>query len=166
MIAGVERSRSLLLRLSLGVFVAAASGCSAAPDGLALRLVTVDSAGPRDPWGKAVSDIDGDGLPDLVVGGHGSQPPGLFQRLLNKIGILQRAWPDQGLLVWYQSPTWRRQVISDHYRIRTDIEVADVDGDGRNDVLALPDQGLVWFRNPDWTATLIDARKLHDVEAA
>ena len=35
--------------------------------------VIVDRNGPTDPWGKATGDINGDGKPDLIVGGHGGR---------------------------------------------------------------------------------------------
>ena len=35
--------------------------------------VIVNRKGPTDPWGKATGDINGDGRPDLLVGGHGGR---------------------------------------------------------------------------------------------
>ncbi len=128
--------------------------------------VIVDVDGPRGPYGKAVGDVNGDGLVDLVVGGHHPPPLAFWKRLLNKIGLGAYPWPEQGELVWYQNPDWTRHLVSDRYRFRTDVEVADIDSDGRNDLVALTDDGLIWFRNPDWTPTLIDERVLHDVEVA
>ena len=157
---------ALLLALA-GSGMLALSACGAGTDrASALRPITVDADGPRNPWGKGVGDIDGDGRPDLVVGGHGPKPPALLRRVLGKLGFVDSAWSDQSTLVWYQSPGWKPHLVSDRYRIRTDIEVIDVDGDGLNDIVAVTDQGLVWFKNPDWSPTLVDARVLHDVEVA
>lgn len=103
--------------------------------------IVIDAQGPREPWGKTTGDINGDGRPDLVVGGNAG-----------------------GGLVWYQNPTWVRHVISNEPGFRTDIEVVDIDGDGKNDVVALTADTLVWYRNGDWSRTAVDRVKLHDVE--
>ena len=41
------------------------------PRTISFDRVTVHQDGPTAPWGKSVGDIDGNGRPDLVVGGHG-----------------------------------------------------------------------------------------------
>ena len=69
-------------------------------------------------------------------------------------------------MVWYENPTWQKHLVSNQDRYRTDNEVDDIDGDGRNDIVSLSDTGIAWFKNPDWSRTLIDQRKLHDVEVA
>lgn len=160
-------SRLLLALCVLGLVGAVLTGCGASADAptTGWRAVTVDADGPHDPWGKAVGDINGDGLPDMVVGGHGPQVPPLWKRALGKLGLLDDGW-SEGLLVWYESPDWTRHVVSTEFRIRTDIEVADIDGDGRRDIVAVTDAGIVWFRSPDWTPGVIDTRVLHDVEVA
>ncbi len=127
--------------------------------------VRVDDRAPVQSWGKAVGDINGDGRPDLLVGGHEPQPLTIWQRLLRKVHLL----PDdarKGELVWYENPGWHRHVISDRFAIRTDLEVGDIDRDGINDVVVLTDDGLFWLHNPDWTATQVDNRRFHDVELA
>jgi len=126
---------------------------------------TVDADGPQTPWGKTTGDINGDGRPDLIVGGHAQRKPTLKERILRKLGIA----PDiqgKGHLVWYENPNWTPHLISNQYFVRTDLEIGDIDTDGKADLVLLTDVGMLWLKNPGWEPHLIDASKLHDVELA
>ncbi|OUR99159.1 hypothetical protein A9Q81_11305 [Gammaproteobacteria bacterium 42_54_T18] len=136
---------------------------------LSFEHVVVDQNGPRSPWGKAMGDLDNDGLTDLIVGGHKTNTPTIAQKILRKLGL----WDNKSIkgdLVWYQSPSWKKHLISNKYKIRTSINIGDLNNDGHNDIVATTDSGLVWFENPannhhlkQWKAQLIDTNKYHDV---
>lgn len=91
------------------------------------REVVIDAGIAGDV--KAVGDLDGDGRPDLVVGGSIGEDLG-----------------------WYRNPDWRRTVIGKPtVEFTTDGDVGDVDGDSDLDVVVFDgDAGvnLVWFENP------------------
>jgi FG-GAP-like repeat len=98
---------------------------------------------------KAVGDLDGDDLPDVVIG-------------------------TDTQLVWYRAPAWTRTLIAPGANFTTDMQVADVDGDGDLDIV-VPEYDLArleWYRNPrigggTWTAVPIgDGVTAHDVEVA
>ncbi len=79
---------------------------------------------------KLVGDVDGDGQPDLVVGGMKDSEP----------------------LTWYRYPGWEKSVIANAVvEFTTDGEMGDVDGDGDLDIVT-PDgnwgENLVWLENP------------------
>jgi hypothetical protein len=114
-------------------------------------LVDASEARPVDPWAKAVGDLNGDGRPDLIVGGHKS-----------------------GGLVWYENTgdmgVWKLHRVSGAAEFGTDCEVADVDRDGDNDLVVIRD-GLFWFENTDkqggqWIEHRISTEALHDIEVA
>lgn len=78
---------------------------------------------------KLVGDINGDGLPDLIIGGMPGEK-----------------------LNWYRNPDWSKTVIATPLNeFTTDGALGDVDGDGDLDII-VPDgdsgDNLVWFKNP------------------
>lgn len=125
----------------------------------------IDTNGPKSAWGKSIGDVDGDGDLDILVGGHEPRIPDLITRALVKLKLIP--WPSLGgELVWYENPSWRKHVISEDFRIRTDLELGDINNDGSNDVVALTDQGIVAFYGPDWHSEIIDSAIMHDIELA
>jgi len=89
------------------------------PGNLSFQRVVVDKGSVTDPWMKSLGDLDGDGLPDLIVAGA------------------------SGPVVWYQAPLWTRRVISATGGSESGSAVADVDGDGDLDVVV----GKTWYEN-------------------
>jgi hypothetical protein len=103
--------------------------------------------------GINVGDIDGDGRPDLVVGG------------------------DQ-YLIWYHNPDWTPNLIASGYKFAGGamVVVRDMDGDGRLDVLTgrypttdSSQRQMVWYGNTPsgWTAhVLSNTSYCHDMAFA
>ena len=112
----------------------------------------IDANGPAKVWGKGAADMDGDGLTDLLIGSHATFKHGLF---------------------WYRNPDWQRQAISTTALVGTHLEVVDLDGDGKREVVATTDTGGVsgitlFTRTADtWSeSVIISGKKLHEMEIA
>ncbi|MCC6445850.1 MAG: VCBS repeat-containing protein [Armatimonadetes bacterium] len=154
-----------LFLLSLAVnpaILAAIAFAPGHPAPIPFEHIVIDRDTPEGTDCKAAGDIDGDGFPDILLGG-------------NLKG---------GNLVWYRHPDWKKHVI-DTGQFSVDMQVGDVDGDGDLDVVIseayeAPSKGkaLVWYENPrpkgnpatdPWKRHVITASApvdsyIHDVE--
>lgn len=116
---------------------------------LRFESIVVDDDSPRDPHCKGAGDLDGDGFVDLVAASAGD-----------------------GGLYWYRYPAWtKHRIASGSYT--TDLAVADMDGDGSQDVIAPRDGSLTIFRNPGperaavddaWETVTVGEEGAHDVQ--
>jgi FG-GAP-like repeat len=130
MSAKVARSMlkgGLKLLVSVMGLLLTAAGSAAQLDWPSFNSTVIDADNSGDC--KAAGDIDGDQMPDLVVGGM----------------------PAEGLS-WYHYPTWRKTLIArPSQEFTTDCALGDVDADGVLDIV-VPDgesgDNLKWFRNP------------------
>ena len=113
----------------------------------------IDAKGPENPHIKAVGDINGDGLVDVVVASSNGGP-----------------------LVWYESPNWTKHMIAPSGRWSCDAKAVDMDGDGDLDIL-IPEwythDRLEWYENPSpegdpatdpWEHHLIGSPRAHDIK--
>jgi hypothetical protein len=104
----------------------------------------LDSTLVKDCWMKSIGDLNGDGVNELIAGGHESG----------------------GIWAWY-SPHQAREQITGLAGASTDAEVADIDNDGDNDLVAIFDTRVVWFQNPGWKMNIVrDSVVTHDIVVA
>jgi len=103
----------------------------------------------RDPPGSLhditlITDINGDGRADIVIGGSGGEPN----------------------LFWYENPSWQRHIMASAPKLEAGGAVVDIAGNGRPDIVAgqqQPATELYWFECPDdptgpWTRRVIEDR--------
>ncbi len=94
-----------------------------------------------------VGDVNGDGRPDISLAAKGGP----------------QAEPGSGeWFAWWEAPAdptqpWSRHLIAEHQPGATNIQPADVNGDGKTDFIATRghDRGVIWFEAPDWREHVI-----------
>ena len=65
--------------------------------------------------------------------------------------ILQLASFALSTLALAESPSFKEQLIDDKVEIGYGIALADVNGDGKTDILLADKRQIVWYENPSWT---------------
>ncbi|MEO8167212.1 MAG: T9SS type A sorting domain-containing protein [bacterium] len=102
---------------------------------------------------KSVGDVDGDGLPDVIIADNS----GTF-------------------LQWYRAPNWTKYIIEPRSVFTTDMQAGSVLGNGIIDVIVpdYPAQEILWYENPrnsggdpftgQWVKHVIGSADAHDVE--
>ncbi len=121
-------------------------------DELPVRLVTIDKQPPERPYAKIVADFNGDGLPDIAIGGA------------------------KGPLVWYAYPTWKKRLVAEGGYQTVEGEPADIDNDGKADVVIAemhqgtdPDEVRVYLNQGGgltWTREVLSTTGSHDIVLA
>ena len=115
--------------------------------------IVIDAEGPADPHIKAVGDINGDGIPEVIIPSSRGGP-----------------------LVWYEYPNWTKHVIAPAGNWSCYARVLDMDGDGDGDILISDwsaNNRIEWYENPlpdgnpavdPWKRHIIGGPRAHDID--
>jgi hypothetical protein len=155
----------------LNITLVAALGAASAGD-LSFRHVVVDAQNPADPHCKAAGDIDGDGRPDLLAasaseGGlywyrypnwtkhriaEGSFTTDMAVGDVDGDGRPDVVIPNDDGLIWYRNPRatggdpatapWQAHNIHEDGARMHDVELGDLDGDGKLDIVTRHQSGF------------------------
>jgi hypothetical protein len=122
--------------------------------------VVIDAEGPRDPHIKAVGDINGDGIAEVVVASSKGGP------------LVWYEYPSTGVM--YNAPA--KHVIAPSGGWSCYAQVVDMDGDGDQDILISDwymHNRMEWYENPKpggdpaadlWKHHIIGSPRAHDIE--
>lgn len=111
------------------------------------RHIFADQDAPGLSHYFGVGDVNGDGRPDISLAAKGGP----------------QAEPNRGeWFAWWEAPenrtgAWKKHLIADHQPGATNIQPAEINGDGEVDFFATRghDRGVVWFEAPSWKLHVI-----------
>lgn len=115
--------------------------------------IIIDSDGPSDPHIKALGDINGDGIAEVIIPSSKGGP-----------------------LVWYEYPKWTKHIIAPSGTWSCSACVVDMDGDGDGDILISDwsdNNRIEWYENPlpkgnpaidQWKQHIIGSPRAHDID--
>lgn len=115
--------------------------------------VIIDAEGPADPHIKALGDINGDGIAEVIIPSSNGGP-----------------------LVWYEYPNWTKHIIMPSGTWSCNARVVDMDGDGDGDILIsdwINNNRIEWYENPlpngnpatdTWKHHVLGNPKAHDID--
>ena len=117
------------------------------------RFELIDGNGPQNIDTVGVSDINRDGLVDVLIAG---------------------AVHTTTDFVWYESPSWTKHIIDTNTKYAVDVQGGDIDLDGDTDVLVSSWYGnprvLLWYENLDGLGTqwssykqIPESTRMHDL---
>jgi len=117
------------------------------------KHVIIDDKAPQNPHIKAVGDINGNGIAEVVVASSNGGP-----------------------LVWYEYPNWTKHIIAPSGKFSCYAQIIDMDGDGDLDILIsdwYENNRIEWYENPmpngaptttPWKRHIIGSPRAHDIE--
>lgn len=107
------------------------------------RMVFADRDAPGLSHYLDIGDLDGDGKPDIASAAKIPQEGNWFA-------------------YWSGSTTfpWKKHIVATGQEGATNVAIADINGDGKNDIFATRGHGVgaVWYESPNWTPHEVNTR--------